>query len=248
TLADKTLRQYKSALRIFARWVHENCIPKGSTTIVMLKPRDAMRYQDWLIRQGLSASGIRFKRSVVSSLCGYIEVYWSDRYPNFRNIYSKAIKPVKNVKKKEKVPLTIEEIDRLSRELTRQEEWQKLAYLWFTYVTGCRREESRQLLKEVITYNRAVDTKGNVKKYYLTHTIRAKGEGKIGKVRRFKFDDRAMEAIKKWIEYRGEQVETDDCPYVFVSKSKDGVYKQLTPNTFNLWCDHFSKILDGKHV
>lgn len=49
------------------------------------------------------------------------------------------------------------------------------------------------------------------------------------------------------MEIRKEIFPDDECPYVFVSKSKDG-YKQVSANTFNLWCDEFSKILGGRPV
>jgi len=244
-LSDATLKQYESALKIFAKWVYDNHFSKRDgeeKKIPDLKPRDALKYQNWLISLGLSASAIKFKRSAVSSLCNFIEVYYNDEYPLFRNIFTKAIPNVAKVSKKEKVPLTTKEIDKLIKELKKREEWQKLAYLLYSYSTGCRREESRQLLKEVGTYTYHVDQKGNVKKYYKTHDIRAKGKGKEGKVRSFTFDDKTMEAITKWLEVRGE----DDCPYLFVSKSKDG-YRQISANAFNLWCEDFSEIL-GKKV
>jgi site-specific recombinase XerD len=243
-LSPATLKQYKSALRIFAKWVEDHCRGKD---IPDLKPRDALKYQNWLISKELSPNAIKFKRSSVSSLCGFIEVYYNDEHPNFRNIFTKAIPNVAKNAVKEKIPLTTKEIEKLIRVLTKREEWQKIAYIWFTYSTGCRREESRQLLTEVGTYGKHKDKDGNEKPYYVTHNIRAKGRGKEGKVRKFTFDDKAMKAIQKWLEYRKEQVVNDDCPYIFVSKSKDG-YKQLSANTFNLWCNEFSKILDGKPV
>lgn len=248
-LSPKTLVQYKSALRIFAKWVHEHCIPKGKKRITGLKPRDALKYQNWMIDIGLSASAVKFKRSSVSSLCNYIELYYGDEdeYKDFRNIFTKAIPTVAKSSKKEKFPLTMKELETLAKELEKREEWQKLAYLWYTYVTGCRREESRQLLREVGSYSLATDKDGKEKKYYVTHSIRAKGRGKDGKVRKFKFDERAMLAIQKWVEYRATQVDEDNCPFLFVSKSK-GEYRQISANSFNLWCDGFSKILDGRPV
>lgn len=243
-LSPKTLKQYKSALRIFAKWVHDYAKNKD---IPSLKPRDALKYQNWLIEKELSPNAIKFKRSAVSSLCGFIEVYYSDEYPMFRNIFTKAIPNVSSTYVKEKKPLTIEEINKLISHLKKEEEWQKLAWVLFTYSTGCRREESRQLLKEVVTYEKHKDKNGNVKPYYVTHTIRAKGRGREGKVRRFMFDDEAMKALKKWVKYREEQVENDDCPFMFVRKTKNG-YKQLSANTFNTWCDEFSKILGGRPV
>lgn len=247
-LSVQTIKQYTSALKIFAKWVHDNCRPKGEVIIPDLRPRDARRYQDWLLKKGLSPSGVKFKRSAVSSLCGFIELYYDREYPNFRNIYSKAIPNVPKASVKEKVPLTTAEINKLVTVLTKRKEWQKIAYIWYTYSTGCRREEARQLLTEVANYDivEKEQEDGTVKRYYVTHTIRAKGRGREGKPRRFKFDEKAMKAIKRWLEYRKEQVENDDCPYVFVAKGKDG-YRQVSANTFNLWCKDFSKIV-GKDV
>jgi len=245
-LSLKTREQYESALKIFVRWVHENVRPLGETSITDLKFRHARQYQDWLINQGLGNSAVRFKRAAVSSLCGFIEIYYGEEFPKFRNIYNKQIKNVGNEKVKEKVPLTKLEMERLVEVLTDRQEWQKLAYLLFTYSTGCRREESRQLLAEVVDYEKYVTPKGEQRKYYKTHPIRCKGSGLEGKVRRFEFGEDAMTAIRKWIEFRREEFPLDKCEYVFVSKQKDG-YKQVSPNTFNIWCDYFSEIL-GKKV
>lgn len=243
-LSPSTIKQYTSSLKIFARWVHDNARNKDITE---LRPRDARRYQDWLIDSGLSPSGIRFKRSTVSSLCTFIETYYDDEHPYFRNIYTKAIPNVVNTPVKEKQPLTTDEINTLVKKLEEKEEWQKVAYVLYSYSTGCRREETRGLLAEVAEYEKHVDNKGDEKNFYVTHPIRAKGSGIEGNIRRFAFDDKSMKAIRRWIDYRKEQVEEDNCEYVFVSRSGDG-YRQLSANTFNLWCDQFSEMLGGRPV
>lgn len=236
--SGQTLKQYKSALYIFARWVHEE---RDNKPLTELKIRDALRYQNHMIDLDLSDSGIKFKRSAVSSLFKYIEAFWSDEYPDCRNIFTDAVPKIGNNKKKQKEPLTKRELNKLIKELSKREEWQKLAYLMFTYSTGCRREESRQLKKEVINYKKYVNVKGEEKNYYVTHDIRAKGGGKEGKIRKFQFDEGAMEAIKKWIEVRGD----DDNEFVFTS-TYGGEIRQVAPETFNRWCELFSEILDKK--
>ena len=238
--SNETLKQYKSALYIFARFVYDELHNKP---ITQLKVRDALRYQNHLIDLGLSDSSIKFKRSAVSALYIFIEAFWEDEYPNARNIFTKAVPNVGNVKKKTKDPLTMKEMKKLKDELTRLEEWQKLAYLNFTYSTGCRREESRQLKKEVSSYEKYKNVKGEKKNYYVTHDIRAKGRGKQGKVRKFQFDDEAMKSIRKWVEVRGE----DDNEFLFVTKTKKGKVSQVSATTFNVWCEHFGEIL-GKKV
>ncbi|AYP68258.1 integrase [Bacillus phage vB_BcoS-136] len=249
-LSNATLKQYRSGLRIFAKWIEDYTKDKETKkgmNITDLKPRDALRYQNWLISKKLSSSAIKFKRSAVSSLCNYIELYYNDLYPDFRNIFTKAIPNVAKSNVKEKQPLTTKEINTIVKELEKRNEWQKIAYVWFTYSTGCRREESRQLLAEVAKYEFHVDKKGNVKNYYTTHYIRAKGKGQEGKLRKFTFDEKAMNAIKKWMEIRKETFPNDDCEHLFVSKTKEG-YRQLSANTFNLWCKEFSKYIGGKAV
>ena len=44
----------------------------------------------------------------------------------------------------------------------------------------------------VVDYEKYVNPKGEQKNYYLTHTIRAKGRGKAGKIRRFQFGEDAL--------------------------------------------------------
>lgn len=245
-LSKQTIKQYTSALKIFAKWIYDNVRNKCVTE---LRPRHARQYQDWLLAQGLSPNAVKLKRSAVSSFCGFIEVYYDREYPDFRNIYSKAIPNVPKANVKEKKPLTTAEINKLLEVLEERQEWQKIAYVLFTYTTGCRREEARQLLTEVAEYSKHVK-QGKEMNYYLTHTIRAKGAGKEGKPRKFKFDDKAMEAIKRWLEFRktqNNQVFHDSCPYVFATKSKEN-YRQISANTFNLWCSEFSEILGGRPV
>lgn len=234
-LSDHTLKQYKSTLQIFFRWVKDNCDNKP---LYELKPRDALKYQNFLMSKNLSSSAIKLKRSAVSSLCGYVELYYLDEYPMFRNIYNKKIPNAPKAFKNEKKPLTPEEYELLINTLKKQERWQMVAYAEFTYSSGCRKGEARQLLKEVINYEKVEG-----KNFYLTHNIRCKGAGKIGKIRKLNFDDKAIDAIRFWLQIRGE----DDCPYVFVSKVK-GKYQQVSETTFNGWCsDLFSKIV-GRRV
>lgn len=244
-LSPKTLIQYRSCLRIFFYWVYENCENKS---LLDFKSRDFLKYQNFLVRRGLSSSAVRMKRAAVSSLNGYIITYYEDSYPTFKNFITKKISAPPKADVHEKKPMNDEEWTFLLKTLEEREEWQKIAYLWFTYSAGCRRAETRQLLKEVV--NSPLITKEKIiknpdgteekkiSKYYQTGEIRCKGKGKTGKVRKLQFSEEAMDAIKKWLEVRGE----DDCPYVFVVKYKG--LRQCSEGVFNDWCkDDFAKIV-----
>lgn len=235
-LSPKTLEQYDSALKIFFRWVKDNADNKP---LIELKPRDALKYQNFLINRGLSSSAVKFKRSSVSSLCGYVELYYCEDYPLFRNIYNKKIPNPAKAFLHEKKPLTPEEYELLINKLREKNKLQVIAYVEFSYSSGCRRAEARQLLRDVVNYEKI---KG--KSYYLTHPIRCKGKGRKGSVRELQYNDIALKALKDWLSFRGK----DDCPYVFVTKNNNGEYQQVTETTFNKWCSGIISKIIGRRV
>lgn len=236
-LSSKSKGAYRSNLMIWFNWVrlHLNNKPQYE-----IKPLDYMRFQSWLVSLGHSSSDINNKRSAISSLCNYLETYYLDQYPNFRSCIVKGMSKPENKAVHEKVPPTKEEMEMLIKEMENREDWQKAAYLRYTFDTGCRRAESIQLLKEVVDYEPVIkekeikDENGEIKKvtvkYYKSNKTRCKGRGETGKVRRLIFSPETMEAIKKWLEVRGE----DDCPYVFVSR-RNGGYQQISDSALNKW-------------
>ncbi len=249
-LSSYTLGQYESALKIYFWFIKENCDDRAFYDI---KARDFLKYQNFLVNRGLSSSAIKLKRSVVSSLNGYILLYYEDEYKTFKNYISKKIPnpPSAFVNKKE--PLTLAEYKNLCEKLEEKELWQQLAYLKFSFSTSARRNEVRQLLKNVVDSEPLVkdveirDKEGNKQIVqsvsYLSGDIRCKGKGKVGLVRKLQFDQSTMDAIKKWLEIRGE----DDCPYVFVTKSGKNI-KQIALETPNLWCDEIFEPIVGRRV
>lgn len=237
-LSAKTRPAYKSGLRVFFTWVKINLKNKDFTEI---KKKEFQKYLNWLTNRGLSDSAIKFKKSCVSAFCNYVMVMYEEEYPTFRN-FTVGLKVVQTGYVHEKVPLTPDEYLNLCQELEKREEWQKLAYLVFSYSTGCRRAEARQLLKEVVNYPakekeiKIIDENGQetiaISKQYQTHIVRCKGKSVVGKPRKLKFSEDAMSWLKKWLEVRKE----DDCPYMFVIKTKNGNTRQVGEGIFNDWC------------
>lgn len=248
-LSPQTLKQYTSAIKIYFRFIKEQC---RDVPFYEIKSRDYLKYQNMLSRMGMSSSGISFKRSTVSAFNDWIITYYNDVYPTFHNYITKQIKRPTKAFVHEKQPLTEEELDILEKALIEQENWQVLAYLFYTYSTGCRRTESRLLLKEVVNYEPVIKSKEITNengekeiaevKYYVTHDIRCKGASSIGKVRKLKFDEKAMKYLKKWIEVRGE----DDCPYMFIANYK-GVH-QVGESTFGKWCHTILEPIIGRRI
>lgn len=245
-LSPKSRKAYESNLKIWFVWVKDNLKNKKQIDI---KPLEYKKFQNWMVNRGCSSSDTNNKRAAISSLNGYIEIYYHDDYPLFRNFINKSIKrPPKNIVR-EKIPLTKEEFRHLIEVLKEKQEYQVLAYTLFTFEAGCRREESRQLTKDtinaipVIKTRILIDDSGNeveekINVYY-TKPIRCKG----GKIRKLAFGEEAMIALKKWIEIRGN----DDCPYMFVTRYGGGI-RQVGETAFNNWFTDIISPIVGRQI
>lgn len=252
-LSLKSLASYRSNLTIWINWVRVNC---GNKNITEIKSRDYLKFQNWLINMEHSSADISNKRSAISSLNNYLLVYYEEEYPTFRNFINKAVKKPESKLVNEKNPPTISEMQMLCDKLESsniKDKYMKIAWLKFSWETGCRRAESLQLLKSIIAANpvtktvKLKDENGNqIEKeatYYVSHSIRCKGRGKTGKIRKFKFSDYSMDALKKWLEVRGD----DNCEFVFVAKTNTYV-RQLSAETFNQWCSGQLTKLLGRRI
>ena len=236
-LSPQSLKAYRSSLRVFFTWVKDNLNNKNLTDITSLEYK---RYQNWLVNRGSSSADVCNKRAAISSLNNYLEIYYQSEFPMFRNFINKSIKRPPKAFVHEKEPLTKEEFNNLIRVLEERQDWQRIAYLKFTFETGCRRAESAQIMKSII------DTEPSIKEkviidddgteravrvvQYRTPMIRCKGRGATGKQRKLVFGQETMYAFKKWIEVRGE----DDCPAMFITKMSGSV-QAAQPTTFNSW-------------
>ena len=154
-LSPKSLVGYTSALRIYFWWVKENLNDKNCTEI---KKKEFLRYLNWLAGRDMSSYAIRFKKSSVSAFNKFIESYYEDEYPLFKNYVTSEMQIPQTGRVHEKKPLTPDQIKFLCDELEKREEWEKLAYVLFSYSIGGRRAEARQLLKEVVDYEPIIKT------------------------------------------------------------------------------------------
>lgn len=243
-LTPDSLFQYTSGIRIFICYLNKFCNNKHFTEVESL---DFLKYQNWLLKQGLGSSAIRFKRSCISNINNHIILFHGKEFPTFHNYITSAIKIPETPKKFEKIPLTDDEYQHLCDVLEEREEWQKLAYVKFTYISGCRRKESRQLLKSVVNDEpiekmvKFRDIEGKEitapMKKYRTNLIKCKG-GNNTVPRRLSFDEDVLFYLNKWLDVRGD----DDCEFMFVAKNGNKT-KQVEVATFNSWCKSFESII-----
>jgi len=240
-LSEKSQVQYRSALRQFYFWVYETLNDKQ---VNQIKKKDFMRYQNSLIRRGVSSSGIKMKRSAISSMNKYLINYYEDDedFKTFRNFVEGVQNPTPN-KVYNKIPLSKEELELIYNTLEEDNEWQIIAAIKVLYASGCRRGEFIQLKKEIVDYEPLKDKDGNPSNTYRTNPVRAKGKGEQGEIRPLLIDKEAIDAIKKWLEVRGG----DDCEYVFVSKN-NGKVQQLGISAPNYWFKEIISDIVGRRV
>lgn len=241
--SDKTAIQYKSALRIFFHW---NYLDNNDKPLYKISKRDYLKYQSWLIERNFSSSALKFKKSTISSLCNYIESVVADdddNYKYFKN-FCRGLPALPKNKVYEKKPLNREEYEKLVDYLMAKQSWQKLAYLEFSYASACRKNEARQLLKTVVDNKPIVKgTDENTFIFYMTHKIKCKGSKRNeDKIRPLTFDETAMNAMKQWLSFRGE----DDCQFMFVTKV-GRKYREASESAFNTWTDEFSEVI-GRRI
>ena len=167
-LSPDTRTQYKSGLRQFVYWIHTSCNDKP---LYKIKKRDFTRFMSYLVNRGMSSSGLKFKKSSVSSLCGYIldNVVDDDEmeeYHNFRN-FTTAFKDIPLNYVYEKIPINEEEYHKLREVLLEDENY--MAYAWVTCAFNCgaRRGGLRQFKVECIKNGIPVG-----KSYVLTNKVR----------------------------------------------------------------------------
>lgn len=226
-LRPKTLKQYTSGLHIFAKYIMEYL---NNKPIYQLKKKDFLRYQNFLVRHGMSSSGIKFKRASVSTFCNYLELYYfgeDDRFNKFRNIVKGVENPAPNTVYK-KVLVSEEEYQLLKETLLEDGRIRDYAMLVTCMETGMRGGELRQL-KRLEAY-KTIDKTLN---YVLSDTIYGKGKGD-GKPLEYMINAEALEAMQL---YEKTRPKDDGCKYLFVT-NYNGV-NQVSEGYFESVCREY---------
>ena len=112
---------YKSNLRIFFTW---NLLENDNRFFIDIKKRELMDFFDYAVTE-LQWSPNRYAQahSSLSSFSAWVENFYDEDYPNFRNLLPKIEKPVKeNVRKK--TVLQKEDVDKLFEYFEQHEMYQ----------------------------------------------------------------------------------------------------------------------------
>jgi integrase len=155
--------------------------------------------------------------SSLSSFSAWIENYFDEDYPNFRNLLPKIEKPVKeNVR--EKTVLQKEDVDNLMKYLEDNNMIQEKCLLALAISCGARISELARFTTDLIDENNVVFDGLLLE---TTKEIVTKGRGVNGKMlKKYILKDMFLPVYKKWLEVRKEIMKetNQDHDYIFITK------------------------------
>lgn len=221
-LSKETLKQYISGLRQFVYWVYTSANDKP---LYKISKRDFRRYMSYLTNRGMSSSGLKFKKSAVSAMCGYLEDVVAEddsNYEAFRN-FTKGTPSIPKNQVYNKIAISENEYKLMIETLLEDENYLGCAWVATMYNVGCRRSGCIQFKTEILDYK-----KEDGQDYIMSNIIREKGRAG-GKMVQYMMPDEAIKYMKLWTDKRGYEHE-----YIFTTRYK-GQIKQMSPD----WADYF---------
>ena len=196
--SDSTIAQYRNDLRMFFIW---NLTSNHNKLFTDITKRELLKMQNVHIND-YEWSSNRYARykSTLSSFSDYLEAFWDEEYPNFRNNIKKIPAPVKSPVR-EKSIFTEEELVAILDNLIADDKLEVAVYLALAMYSGRRKQE---LARFKMSYFRD-ETVVFGSLYKTDEQVRTKGRGKNGKllnlyVLKNKFDP----YLDLWRKYREE--------------------------------------------
>ena len=231
--SPSTLVGYRSDLRIWMKWIHDNLKNKD---FVDIQKRDVMRFQNWCIKRDMSPARIRGLKSAASSLSDYIVNLMDDLYPDFANIINEIESPV-IVPVREKTILSDEQVDKLLEDLLDDGKTQQACMVAVLAGSGMRKSEVIQCNVDWFFGDNVVEYEG----MYVTPEIRTKGAGVRGKqMKKYIIKDIVDHYLKLWIDER-ERLEINS-DALFVIRRK-GEWSRIKTSTIDSWMTLYSRLI-----
>lgn len=235
-LSIETKKQYKSARRQFLYWIHTSLNDKP---LYKITKRDFNRYLSYLINRGMSSSGIKFKKSAISTVCEYIESVVAEdteEYKTFHNFTKTDMKIPKNYVYN-KIAISEDEYKLLIDTLMEDENYEVCAWVACAFNTGARRGGIRQFKTEILNQ----DVKEG-QEYIMSNYVREKGASVDGKQVQYMIPLPALYYMKLWVEKRGYNHE-----YIFTTKY-NGEIKQTSKEWADYICINILSDILGRRI
>lgn len=225
---------YKSNLRIFFTW---NLLFNDNKDFVDIRKIEFADFFDYAVTDlGWHSNRFAQCHSCLSSFSAWIENYFDDDYPLFRNLLSKIEKPVKeNVR--EKTVLQKEDINKLFEYFNENDMTQDACLLALAISCGARISELSSFTTDLIDEDNVVFDGLFLE---TTKKIKTKGRGVNGKMlTKYILKDMFLPYYKKWLEVRkGIMKENNkDHDFIFVTKEGNPANADRLRDWMSKWSD-----------
>lgn len=234
--SPKSVVVYRSNLNIFFCWNVENNDNKRFTDIRKIEMLD---FFDYALSE-LKWSPNRFAQchSSLSSFSDWIENYFDEEYPTFRNLLPKIEKPAKEAVR-EKTVLQKEDVDKIFSVLEERGEVQEQCLLALAISCGARISELASFTTSLIDEDNVVFDDLFLE---TTEKIRTKGRGVNGKMlNKYILKDMFLPYYHKWLVERENILKETGQDHDFIFITRDG--NPASADRLRDWMGNWSDIV-----
>ena len=227
---------YRSNLQIFMCW---NVEFNDNKHFINIRKIEIADFFDYAVTE-LQWSSNRFcqMHSCLSSFSSWIENFYDDDYPEFRNLLPKIEKPVKeNIRKK--TILQKEDVDKLFKHFEDNNMTQDACLLSLAISCGARVSELARFTTDLIDENNSVFDGLFLE---TTDEIATKGRGTTGKMlRKYILKDMFLPHYHKWLDERKEIMDRTKQEHNCIFVTKDG--NPASADRLRDWISEWSDIV-----
>jgi site-specific recombinase XerD len=214
--SDTTIEAYRSDLYIFFCY---NVLYNENKFFIDIKKLEFADFFSYVTSE-LQWKSARFSRmrACLSSLSQFIEKFYDDEYPMFKNTILKVVENMPKNEAREKTILSEPDINKLLGHL-KNKDTQQACWLALAFASGARFSELLRFTVDLIDENRTA-----FEGIFLetTKMMKTKGRTKTGKmIYKYIVKDIFLPYYKLWIEERSEILKSNDVKehgYLFVKK------------------------------
>lgn len=236
--SDGTIKGYVSDLNIFFTW---NLLHNDNKFFVDIRKIEFSDFFSYGI-EDLQWSPKRFGRmkSCLSSFSNFIENYFDDVYPNFRNVILKSIENLKNNPVREKTILLEEQVEDLLNHLSNNlKKPQEACLLALAANSGARVSELLRFTTKLIDEN---NTAFEDMFLETTKEIKTKGFGKQGKLlHKYILKDKFLPYYRAWLVEREKIMKKNNKEHDHIFIKSNGEPAQVS--TVRSWSTKWEEYL-----
>lgn len=235
--SPKTITVYDSNLIMFLTWNLLHNKNKKFTDIKKIEFSEFFSFASDELKIG--SARLNNIRSTLSSLSNFIEKFYDEEYPNFRNVILRVVESSPKEARREKTILTDEQIEELLEHL-KETNTQQACWVALAVTSGARFSELLNFEIDLIKEDRTAF--GDL---FLetTRQIKTKGRGKSGKLLyKYILRDKFLPYYRTWINERCQLLKEKKKEHNYLFIKHDG--NPATASTIKGWIDSFEKYLN----